>query len=170
MSFFQIKAAIDRMFWRLGGGKFEPNQKDIDAMTSIAEWINRQKSETLHENVMLAKLYMYALQQEYKKYEDPMFAQKTLHQWLEFPLTHRYKEFQQMMNDADYWAVMRELEVPMKPEKFMTDEDKAYRKMIFEKHDERVRAVTLVNWSWDVVKANLNNQISEAINFFRNKK
>ena len=89
--------AFNRLSWRFTNGKgFTPNQEDKDALNEIIKFVNRQQSETVKNNQLFAKLYIYNLNQELNHFESTVIdkeIQIKLHRLLDMPLESFYKAF-----------------------------------------------------------------------------
>lgn len=99
---WDIKKAASRLKWRFRKEKgsfksFTPNDNDIEALNCILNWINNQKKETLNNNQLFAKLFIYHLTMIIRHYQttvlDPI-PQKELSKLLSYPLEHFYKAFE----------------------------------------------------------------------------
>ena len=99
---YDLKKYVDRFQWRFSKDEngnfkqFKPNYKDVEAINNIFEWINRQKKETLKNNVLFAKLFIYFLNQNIRHYETTVldeFPQKEITKILRTPLHLFYKAF-----------------------------------------------------------------------------
>lgn len=94
---WDIKSAGERLLWRFKSGKsFVPNELDVDALTCVLSFINRQTSENIANNQLFAKLYIYHLTMNIRYYETTVlneFPVGDLHRLLSKPLTSFYKAF-----------------------------------------------------------------------------
>lgn len=87
-----IEKAIQRIFWRFGNGKFEPNQNDIDAITEITHWINREKEKRANENRYFGKMVAWAYLNLLRcHYGGKSKAEREIQEILEKPLEHHYE-------------------------------------------------------------------------------
>jgi len=52
--------AIKRFHWRLSSGKpFQPNQNDLEAYNTIAEFVEEKQKKEIVDNQLFGKLYIY---------------------------------------------------------------------------------------------------------------
>ena len=162
---------MQRLFWRFQNGNFTPNENDIKALTEVAEWINREKQETLKHNVLFAKVYIKQFLQEYKVFGDFKFAQYALHSYLEQPITNIYEEFCDSINELDLIEFCTENDIDLETHPVLKDSNQKEReaKIIKELQPMFLKYLN-GKWSYDQVEKALNNQITEAINKFKNVK
>lgn len=99
---WDIKKAAGKLKWRFRKEKgnykpFTPNDNDIEALNCILNWINHQKKETLNNNQLFAKLYIYHLTMNIRYFEttvlDPI-PQKDLSRLLNMPIHLFYEAFE----------------------------------------------------------------------------
>ena len=97
MSNYDSDKALDRLAWRFTSKKsFTPNENDIDSLNTIIGWMNRQQSESVKNNQLFAKLYIYFLNQTIRYFEANIFddiPQKELSKLLDLPLDNYYNAF-----------------------------------------------------------------------------
>ena len=100
---YNLEKAVNKLSWRFGSDKpFKPNQDDIEALNTIFGWINRQKKETLNNNVLFAKLYIYHLTMNIRHYGTTIIddlAQKDLSKILNTDLSLFYDSFYRDLQD-----------------------------------------------------------------------
>ena len=89
--------AIQRLAWRFTSNtSFKPSEKDVEALNCIIEWMNRQSKESVLNNSLFAKLYIYNLNQTIRHYGATVFddiCQKDLSRLLDTPIEHFYTAF-----------------------------------------------------------------------------
>jgi hypothetical protein len=165
-----LEANIKRLFWRMGNGKFEPNDKDVKALTEVTEWINRQKEEELKRNTIFAKLYVKAFFEEIQKYKDPQFAQYALHSHLQKPLETIYLEFENNLNSFEFELFCEKMGIKMGEHPLQTpEEQKEFEMEIIKSNESEYLKLVQGKWTTDKIFKALNNQITETINKFKNK-
>lgn len=157
-----IEKAMNRLFWRFGNGQFKPNQSDLDALTFMAEWINREKERELIENTIFGKIYTYCFMREIEVTQELRHSQETLHSILKEPLDKQYDVFLKKLNYIECNKFRKSLGLT----DFMNniaEEDRIIRenKEDFEKYFMGV-------WNKEQITQALNNQITEAINRYKN--
>lgn len=73
---YSIKKSIQRLGWRLSSdNSFKPNEKDVDSLNTIINWVNRQQDKAIENNHLFAKLYIYFLHQNLNSYKCSVFEQ-----------------------------------------------------------------------------------------------
>jgi hypothetical protein len=163
-----IEKNIERMFWRFSNGAFTPNQNDVKAITEITEWINRQKEKSIHEQYLFAKLYCHVFIQEIDYYKDTKFAERKIHEYLKMPIIQHYELFHKKMNEYEFNRFLRSIGINDKHPMFATDEEQENERHLMKKHEiDFVKHLNGV-WDYEKIEKGLNNQISEAINNFKN--
>jgi len=150
-----IKKAAERLIWRLKPDKegnfksFTPNQNDVDSLNCILNWINNQKKETLNNNTLFAKLYIYVLTQEINYHDttvlDPI-PQKKVSALLNHPLDKFYKSF---VNDL-YQNQLKRLLV-------LSESDE--QKKVIEEYQKQKNL-----YPEGLIESQLNHMITEALN------
>ncbi|MDP2687790.1 MAG: hypothetical protein Q8O62_11245 [Aequorivita sp.] len=160
-----IKAAVQRLSWRLGNGKFQPNENDIDALNFIINWINTEKSEMIRDNILLAKCYTRLLMYETLYYKDVKQSSIQLNKALtELPIETFYDEFASRLNDLEYNSFLQSKGMTMKHPALKSDIDRAAEaKLIEDNYKEFEQYVLKGKWTSEQVYSSLNNQITELI-------
>lgn len=152
-----LKKAAERLIWRLkpnknGGFKsFTPNQNDIDCLNCILNWINNQKKETLNNNHLFAKLYIYVLTQEINFHDTNVLdsiPQKKVSALLNHPLDKFYKSFTNDLYENQLKRLLR------------LTESEEQRKVISEYQEQKNL------YPEGLIESQLNHMITEALNRF----
>jgi glutamyl/glutaminyl-tRNA synthetase len=165
-----LEANIKRLFWRIGNGKFEPNDKDVKALTEVVEWINRQKVQEINQHHLFAKLYVKAFFEEIEKYKDPQFAQYTLHSHLQKPIETIYLEFENNLNSFEFELFCEKMGIKMGEHPMQTpEEQREFEMEIIKSNESEYLKLVTGKWTTEKIFKALNNQISETINKFKNK-
>lgn len=163
-----LEKNIERMFWRLSNGAFTPNQNDVKAMTEIVEWINRQKQQSIHEQYLFAKLYCHVFIQEIEYYKDTKYAQRKIHEYLKMPIISHYELFLEKLNFYETMKFSRQIGLCEKHPLLKTEaEEENDRKILKQYEAEYIKHVKGL-WTYQQVEKGLNNQITEAINHYKN--
>jgi hypothetical protein len=163
-----IEKNVERMFWRLSNGNFTPNQNDLKAMTEIVEWINREKEKTVKDNYMFAKLYCNQFIQEIEFYKDIDFAQRSLHELLQKPIIEHYDKFHERLNFVELMKYSKSIGLSDKHPAFLTEDERENDKRILKEHEAKYIQYSKGIWEYDKVQKSLNNQLTEAINRYKN--
>jgi hypothetical protein len=163
-----LEKNIERMFWRLSNGAFTPNQNDVKAMTEIVEWINRQKQQSIHEQYLFAKLYCHVFIQEIEYYKDTKYAQRKIHEYLKFPIIGHYELFLEKLNFYETMKFSRHIGLCEKHPLLKTETEEQNDKELLKKHEAEYMKHVKGLWTYEQVEKGLNNQITEAINHYKN--
>lgn len=163
-----LEKNVERMFWRLSNGSFKPNQNDLKAMTEITEWINREKEDTLKQNLLFAKLYTVVFIQEIEYMQDIHFAQRKVHDVLNKPIETHYREFYEKLNSVELSKFSKKIGLNQKHPALMTEEETQLDQEIIKLNSEEFKKYCLGLWAYEKVQTSLNNQITEAINYYKN--
>jgi hypothetical protein len=139
-----LDKSVQRLSWQFSRGtSFKPNQNDVDALNTVFEWITSQKEINLLNQQLFAKLYIYQLEQTLRYYDSTVFdamIQKDLSRILDTPLDAFYQAFHKSLHHNQ----LKKLKI----------KDGLSLEDIKE------------NYTLEVVKDQLNNMITEAINKF----
>ena len=107
-----VNKAMERFAWRLGGGKaFQPNQNDIEAYNTIAEFIEEKEKKQIIDNQLFGKLYIYLFGEFVNYYKASVFnniPQKELHKLLDKPIRQIVEEVKDRLNFIEMEACMKE--------------------------------------------------------------
>jgi hypothetical protein len=163
-----IEKAMQRIVWRVSNGTHTPNQNDIEAVTIVAEWINRQKAQEIQQNRIFAKMYVYCFINELQFYQNLKFAQKKLHEILKTPLIQLYEKFKDKLNNVEYNSLTKSLGLCNLHPLVMTQEQKDKEAVLTKDNFEDIQNHLLGIWTSEKVEKGLTNIISEAINHYKN--
>jgi hypothetical protein len=163
-----IEKAMQRIVWRVSNGNYTPNQNDVEAVTALSEWINRQKTEEIQKNRIFAKMYVYCFINELQFYQDIKFAQKKLHEILKTPVVELYENFKNKYNAVELNNFKKSLGFSnLHPLATSKEQSQKEADLIKENH-EVIQKYVLGIWTTEKIQNGLNNQISEAINNYKN--
>jgi len=174
---FTIEKAIERMKWRftnenikVGETKITINELDVKAIEFLSEWIQRQKSETLQQNLLFAKMYCYALENEIEFYKDIEFATNRLNDVCKLDIQQHYKRIANKLNNLEYLKFCKQNGIVTDhiENMTMTKAQTSSQKELIKKHEVKLKELVLGLWSETKVYKGLNNVISELINKFKN--
>jgi hypothetical protein len=163
-----IEKAMQRIVWRVSNGTHTPNQNDVEAVTIVAEWINRQKTQEIQQNRLFAKMYVYNFVNELQFYQNLKLAQKRLHEILKTPLIQLYNDFKYKLNLIELnnakinfgFCNLHPLE--------MTEAEKQKEADLINENTEAMQSYVFGIWTAEKIENGLNSQISEAINQYKN--
>ena len=109
---YNTDKALDRLAWRFTSKKpFTPNENDIDSLNTLIGWMNRQQSESVKNNQLFAKLYIYFLNQTIRYFEANIFdeiPQKELNKLLDLPLDNYYNAFHKELQSNNVSRVVND--------------------------------------------------------------
>jgi len=159
-----IEKSFDWLFKRFQSPTIKPCKFDIDSLTFLAEWCNREKETNKQENILFAKLFVYVFIQEIQHYKDIEFAQRSMAKILDLDLFSHYETFTQKLNDVEFNKYLISIGINPDSKHYITDESEA------EKLNDAEAFFKNVN-KWDIsqVEKSLNAQITETINRYDNK-
>jgi hypothetical protein len=116
-----IEQALNRLHWwvipqkDINGNIFfkniKPNRTDLEAVNFMIEWVDNQKKQSLKQNQLFAKLYIYVYHKFIQHYETTVFdnvPQSELHRILDKPLDAFFKAFTQQLNDNEAYISINE--------------------------------------------------------------
>ena len=163
-----IQQAMEHLAYRLQNGKYEPNQKDVDAFKFIGEWINREKAIEIRNQVLFGKLFCHVFAQEVEFYKgDFDLAQKKMHEYLKHPIEHYYQDFISKVNKTVLDVYSDSLGLNKKHPGTRTEEEiENDSKIISENQKEMEKYINGIFEDGKVFKS-LNNTISEFINVYK---
>lgn len=155
-----INQSIKRLSFTLQKGN-KPNSKDVEALNTIIEWVNSVKNDTLNNNQLFAKLYIYFLDRYVNEFETDIFdpiPQKELSRKLDMSLESYYKAFTRSLNDSGRYRLLRQKGVAIgKHPNEMTEEEKGHGVTLDDFKDA---------WDIETVRDNLDIMIVEALKRF----
>ena len=102
---YNLEKAVSKLSWRFGSDKpFKPNQDDVEALNTIFGWINRQKKETLNNNVLFAKFYIHYKTMSIRRFETTVLddfnvINNEMIKILKTPLNLFYEAFHRDLHD-----------------------------------------------------------------------
>lgn len=161
-----LENAIQRMYWRLSNGKYEPNQNDKETLDFVVDWINRQKEETLREQQLFAKMYIHAFLIETLHFKDIEFGQKSVNELCQKPLSHFIDRFHQNFNNMLFMQYCFTNGIDTKAVSLQSDDEISQIKKKME-DDKGFQAFTAGRWPIEKIESSLKNQVTEAINRYK---
>ena len=164
-----IEQSLNRINWRMTNEKFTPNEKDKEAVNFLSEWVNRQKSESIKENLLFAKIFCYAFKNEISIFNCPKIASRKIQEKLDLPIEHHYNEIHSLLNSIALEDFKNEIGWVNKPPVFRTEEDNEHNNQLLKTHNETLKKVATGTWTAKAVYSSLNNEITELINKYKTK-
>lgn len=163
-----IEKAMQRIVWRVSNGTHTPNQNDVEAVTIVAEWINRKKTQEVQQNRLFAKMYVYSFVNELEFYQNIKFAQKRLHEILKTPLIQLYSDFKNKLNEIELNNLKKSFGFSNLHPLVMTEEQTQKDADLLKENSEVIQKYLFGIWTSEKIENGLNSQISEAINSYKN--
>ena len=163
-----IEKAMQRIVWRVSNGTHTPNQNDVEAVTIVAEWINRQKTHEVQQNRLFAKMYAYCFVNELQFYQNLKLAQKRLHEILKTPLIQLYNDFKEKLNLVELNNAQISFGFSNLHPLEMTETKKQKDDDLLKENTEVMQKYLFGIWTSEKIENGLNSQISEAINQYKN--
>ena len=173
---FTIEKAINRLQWRfknenvkINESKITINELDQKAVDFLSEWINKQKIESLEQNSLFAKLYVYCLLNEIEFYKDAEFANKKINEVCKTDIQQLYDEVYRKLNNLEYLKFCKENGIITDHIEKMTlnKEQEQKQKDLIKQNESKLKPILKGLWSKEKIYKSLNNTISETINKFK---
>lgn len=163
-----LKDAGQRLSWRFTSGKpFTPNQNDIDALNRLFEAITQMQYSVRDDHSSFAKLYAYTLRHEIEYYKDFDFAIKRMNEVLQTPCEMHYDEVRNALNRLAILTFAKKVGISETPRYFKTDEEHEADRELLKSHPEAEIYLKGI-FSKNKIDTNLNVQITESLNKYRN--
>jgi hypothetical protein len=164
-----IEKTFEWLFKRMQNPTIKPCAFDIECLTFLAEWVNREKQKSIRENELFAKLYCHVFIQEIQFYKDFEFAQKSMNDILRLPIERHYDLFTQRLNEFELNRYFISLGIDIEKRKFDEDGISIHFDNDKLKKAEKEAFVNFASGKWDKDKVykSLNNQITESLNRFK---
>lgn len=164
-----IEKSFEWLFKRFQNQNIKPCKFDIECITFLAEWVNREKAKTIRENDLFAKLYCHVFIQEINFYKDYNTAQRNMAKILMLPINHHYDLFIERLNQYELKQYSDFIGLLDKHPATRTDaEDEEQKRILKENEEIYIKHVKGI-WDADTIYQMLNNQITESLNRFKNE-
>lgn len=160
--------AFDRLKWRMTNGQFVPNENDLTALKTLGEWINREKQKEVQQNTIFAKMYVYCFIHELHFYKDLKFAQKKLHEVLKLSLVEQYQNFSTNLNQMEYEKFLHSIGITSDHPFLTAETQRKEEENIISENQVQIQRFLKGIWEPEKVFTSLDNQVSEAINHYKN--
>lgn len=173
---FTIEKAINRLQWRfknenvkVNESKIVINELDQKSVDFLNEWVERQKIESLQQNLLFAKLFTYSLLNEIEFYKDVEFANNKINEVCRMDIQQLYDEVYRKMNNLEYLKFCKENGIITDHIEKMTlnKEQKEKQKELIKQNEKQLIEILKGLWSKEKIYKSLNNTISETINKFK---
>ena len=164
----KLKDALQRIGWRFTQGKpFTPNQNDVDSFNKIVEFVNLSIKETVNENELFSKLYIYCLMNEVMFYKDIDYANRHLNALIKKPFEYHYEMFKSRLNDTYMQNFSNSIGLNTKHAALQSDDEREADKVLLNQHEADYLKHVKGLWSDDEIKDNLDTNICLIINEIR---
>lgn len=172
-----IETAINRISWRFKNEKIKVNEskiiineKDIEAVDFLIDWINRQKQQELMENILFAKIFTYAFTNEIIYLNgNAQEALQHLQNIAKQPIQTHYDKFHKFLNVFECNKYLESLNIENdKHPALRTDEETKEIGYKLKNNEKEFLEKVNGTWSIDQVYKSLNNTITEFINRYKN--
>jgi len=169
-----IKKAINKITWRIGGNGWKATQNDVDAINFIIDFVNVKHKEQINNHQLFAKLYIYVYGQFLKHYNATVFdkiPEQELHKLLERPIDQFIEDFKNQLNSSELYSLQDELGLSNSHPATRTQKEKDNDSKILDQvlnNKESLEAFMGDPFDYELVKENLEAQINNAINIYRN--
>ena len=173
---FTIEKALNRLKWRfknenvkINETKIVINELDQKAVDFLTDWVERQKIESLQQNLLFAKLFTYSLLNEIEFYKDVEFANKKINDVCKMDIQQLYDEIYRKMNNLEYLKFCKENGIITNHIEKMTlnKEQEEKQKELIKQNEKELSKILKGLWSKEKIYKSLNNTISETINKFK---
>lgn len=152
----------------------KPNQNDLEALKTIAEYVDLSKKECLVEDYLFAKIYAYSFLKEVSYYKDSFkygytITQKQLHKILDSPLENILERTFKRLNDNEYEIYAKSIGLSIKHPALMTEEESKREKKIVSENLEELSKHAFGIMEYDFFEKHFTNQVTEAVNKYKSK-
>lgn len=161
-----IEKPFEWLFNRFKQPQIKPCKFDIECLTFLAEWVNREKEKNKQENVLFAKLYVYVFLQEIRHFKDIEFAKKSVNDLLTLKLEKHYEIFRLGLNELGFNNYLRSIDIDPETRYFIDAE--GYSEDLEKLKQAEAFFENVDKWQPNQIERSLNATITEAINRFDN--
>ena len=186
----KIKEAVSQIGFRFSGAlkksrelKKDPvlylNQKDIQAIKRIGEYVEQKEVEQFHDHELFAKLFIFTYKRIFEIeggniMDNGMTAKRRkIYRLLNKPTYQLVQEFTDMLNQSEQYEFIEEVQVDIRHPLLISDEQRRNNlKKVEEacmKPENKKRLLGKV-WSNDFVKECIEAEVNQAINHFSDSK
>lgn len=162
-----IIESLKRIRWRVSNGTYKPNQIDVDAVNFLCEWVTREKEKTILQNQLFAKLYTMYFSELLLHYQNINVAQKEINNQLSQPISNHVEVFRMRFNDCVMADFSAKIGLSKKHPMLLSDEENKKESEILQAN--QLEILEHINkYTFEQVGKSLENQITEAINNYKN--
>lgn len=159
-----IEKALQRIHWRASAQQnYKPNPNDIDAVNFMVEWVNREKTKSLHTHQLFAKIYVIYFTELLNHFKDVDEAQREIHQKLSEPIEVHTSYFRRVFNLIHTDKIIKKLGLKIDVWYNKTKEERERESDVLQENQSYFLE-QLNKWTQEEINQSLENQITEAIN------
>ncbi len=169
--------ALQRILWRFTSGKsFTANDKDIQALNALINFVNDTNSNFARSNVAFTKLFIFSYSILLREFNCSIYdtvAEKRLSKLLSAPLDILVKRFTENINSDASTELMKDLEIVLDHPALLSDQDKKENaqkiKKFINDHPDRINEVFDETFKEEDIKDNLISMAANAYIKFNNE-
>ena len=168
MKHYNLKKAFNRLYWRFGNQKeFKPNQNDLDAVNTIADFVNTAIKDEVDNNKPYVKVYIHLLKVYLNHYKDIQVAQRKVHQILDMPLEYQYKEFANDFNLVEFDNYCENKGIDAGKHPMLMDDSEMENNL--KKFEDKTELLDYIQgrFSLEKIKKSLNTQVVASYNQYK---
>lgn len=158
------KQSIDRLSYTISKGN-KPNETDKIAFNKIISDVNKQASETMHENLLFAKLYAVMLRVNTEFHGCIIEANKDVNKILSEPLTYHLQRLEmvlKMQNVKNLFEHKNIVDPLLNLENFET-----YKNLFPEINAESLKYAHEV-WNEETLKGHFTHAVNQSLITYKN--
>jgi hypothetical protein len=166
--------AIERLLFTIQKGN-KPNENDLNALTIIAEYIDNSRKQSIADNYLFAKMFVYNLWHEinhFRETKESGYKQSisNLKFYLDLSLESSIEQLRDRLNNLELAEYCEVNNLAFNHFKLKTKEEKEKLNDAF-KNDENLNKL-LIDGAWEKfeLEENLVSVISDFINNYKDKK
>ena len=168
-----IKRAVEHFAFKFKN-VWQPTKPDVEALTTIMEFVEAKHKKQIHDYQLFAKLYIMVYSQYLDKYKTTVFDNiptKELTKFLEYPTEQLIQRFTDKLNESELYSLFEEIDIKLDHPALKTEQQKNNETDNLQqalKNKDNLERFTGSIWDYDTVKDNLELQINNTINLLNN--
>lgn len=164
-----LKEAVKRLSFTISKGN-KPNQNDVEAFNEIIRNLKLSEQETVQENLLFAKLYIFTLSELLAYYTDIDMANKEINKILSEPMAIEKLQMSLRRMELQNYFNRKKILDP-----FLKNKTANELEEIHERYKNKLPGLNVDeflkcgnNWDAEAVKYNIENSINLSIKNFKN--